>query len=144
MSDPVFTLPRPESWKTKGLCNNRDQQFAAKEGVVVLNKKLCEAANVCSWCPVLRECQLFTLDERPDEGVWAGEVFTPSTRLTKLKRIAEAAGVEYVPAARGPVAECGTVGAYRRHLRENERPCNSCLSAQRECDARKNHHKAAS
>ena len=134
MSDAVFTLPRPENWKIHGLCNNREQQFYAKDGVTVPLAKLREAAAACSWCPVLQQCRLFTVAEQPEDGVWAGEVFTSSTRLAKVKRVAEAAGVDFVPRSRGPVAECGTVAAYRRHKRKNEGPCWKCQVAQQEKD----------
>lgn len=128
----VLTLPRPENWKVKGLCNDRDQQFYAAEDVKVSNAKLREAADACTWCPVLTQCREFTLKERPVDGVWAGEVFAPSTRLAQLRHIAKLLGVEYTPPPGGVRAHqpCGTVAAYKRHLTRKEPVCGPCRAAQ--------------
>ncbi|GAA1891607.1 WhiB family transcriptional regulator [Williamsia serinedens] len=127
MSDPVFSLPRPENWKTRGACVGQWQEFDAEESK--RSKDHRTQLRLCATCPVLQECRIDTVRTRPNGGIRAGEVLGVRSER-KFQRIAEAAGIDYVPpAAQSELQPCGTYAAYQRHMRRKEKVCDECRRA---------------
>ena len=77
------------------------------------NLAACRA--VCASCAVRAEC-LTSAVANQEAGIWAG--------LTARQR-------ESLPGRSRKVLLCGSDGAYRRHLRAGEPPCDDCRAAHR-------------
>jgi WhiB family transcriptional regulator, redox-sensing transcriptional regulator len=82
-----------------------------------------KARSVCARCPVIAAC----LDDAIEGGLTVG--FFAGTTPHERKPAMRAAGT-LVPTGRKK-SPCGTVGAYRRHVRAGEKPCLDCKHANR-------------
>lgn len=70
------------SWHARAACNGVDPGTADELFFHTPNDDyaIAEAKEICSWCPVRRECFNYALDNEVKEGVWGG--LTESERLT--------------------------------------------------------------
>lgn len=66
------------AWVFKGLCRDRDPDELFVRGAAQR-----EAAAICRYCPVLRECLADALDNRVEYGIWGG--MTERRRRALLK-----------------------------------------------------------
>jgi Transcription factor WhiB len=74
------------------------------------SKRYRQAVQVCRTCPVMEQCRQA---RRGAAGVWGGRVF---------------GGVRPRSSLRGFLLDpCGTEGAYRRHIRNGQKPCPDCI-----------------
>ncbi|GAA1881686.1 WhiB family transcriptional regulator [Williamsia serinedens] len=136
-----------DAWMQQAACIGHDQLFLAEDerpGSRLTRDAMTKCRNTC---PVIQECRLYTLKQRPECGVWAGEAFSPThnVRAAALRRIADKAGVDYTPPQGGTraVKECGTKAAYDRHRYNNEEPCLRCREAERRRASERRARKAA-
>lgn len=70
------------SWHARAACNGVDPATADELFFHTPNDDyaIAEAKEICSWCPVRRECFNYALDNQTKEGVWGG--LTEAERLT--------------------------------------------------------------
>lgn len=105
----------PEGWREQALCAEVDPElFFPGPGASLRLIRL--AKQICSDCPVQRECLDYALKHNETFGVWGG---TSYEDRKKLKRGQE------IPT----VQPCGTVAAYQRHVRDGQTPCEPCRQA---------------
>ncbi|MDD7813666.1 WhiB family transcriptional regulator [Mycobacterium sp. CSUR Q5927] len=70
------------------------------------------AQAICARCPVAQECREEARRNFVSHGIWAGQEYGRRQR------------------GRGrALPRCGTPSGYRRHLRNNETPCDDCRAA---------------
>lgn len=70
------------SWHARAACNGVDPSTADELFFHTPNDDyaIAEAKEICSWCPVRRQCFNYALDNEVKDGVWGG--LTESERLT--------------------------------------------------------------
>lgn len=70
------------SWHARAACNGVDPATADELFFATPNDDyaIAEAKEICSWCPVRRECFNYALDNQTKDGVWGG--LTEAERLT--------------------------------------------------------------
>jgi hypothetical protein len=119
------------SWRSHASCaqpayDGRELWFAPID-----SPDAAEAKQVCAGCPVRHACLTAAMAEegaahRSDRyGIRAGLTGPDRRRLyEKLRERGQMQARE-----RGGLAPCGTRAAYRRHLRREETPCESCRRA---------------
>ena len=82
---------------------------------------MAEAKRVCrTECPVVDECLALAVANNEEHGVWGGYTAEERWQLGMHTR----RQYRYT-------APCGTETAYRRHLRNDEQPCDACQTAVR-------------
>lgn len=108
-------------WHARAACRDHpdpDMWFPSSGG---LSKSNIDAIMVCRTCPVQQPCLQHAVDTHAD-GIWGG--LTAAQRRPMLRPL----GRELVP--------CGTPGAYRRHVRNGQPPCDLCRVTEMERIAR--------
>lgn len=102
-------------WREKAACLDHDPElWFPPPGAVRDAQKF--AKRVCGDCPVIDECAAAADNLKIQHGIWGG----------KNRTVRNTAG-----ATKDWLQPCGTVGAYRRHHRNFEKPCDACLQANR-------------
>ena len=121
------TVEQVAGWDHRAECREADpEMFFPDVGDVYA---AAAAKALCGRCPVQVECRTFAL-ENPDLayfGVWGG--LSQNDRWEHPDRR---------PLGRWETRErkpCGTPAAFRRHLRNDERPCEACRRAKAVLDA---------
>lgn len=56
-------------------CKDEPDEFFPNKG-----KSPDYAKLVCGLCPVKPECEVYTAEQKPDHGVWAGKLHQPPSR----------------------------------------------------------------
>lgn len=105
----------PGDWVSDALCRQVDtgDLFYPEVGMSTRGAK-----RVCLDCPVRAQCLQYALDNNELHGVWGG--------LTERERRRVKRG-EQVPVL--ALKPCGTTGAFQRHVRDGETPCEACRQA---------------
>lgn len=100
-------------------------------------KKIAIAKAICATCPVLNACRAYSFESATEIDLYG--IFGGLTRQERIK-IMRASNVTVRRTTVGllkrkdpePVAVCGTLSAYQRHVRRKEQPCDPCRQANRE------------
>jgi len=103
-------------WQAEAACRGYDPNiwFPGQGGDVKLPKSICAA------CPVIDPCLEHALLNEVC-GVWGG-VTERGRRVIRQRR-----GIRVIrPEVAARTTVCGTMAAYKRHLREGTKPCNVC------------------
>jgi WhiB family transcriptional regulator, redox-sensing transcriptional regulator len=111
------------TWTDNAACNGHpdpDLWFAPAD-----HPDTFQAVTVCRGCPVRFDCMEHALRHRDLDGVWGGMTAPERARLRSRPGVF----VEPTRAFPADVQPCGTPAAYKRHLRDGERPCVSCAKA---------------
>lgn len=96
-----------DDWREQGKCRTAGvDMFPADVAGVMAAKR------VCAGCPVREQCLQHALDTPEPHGMWGGKSERERDRIRR----------------KAPLV-CGTVRAYRAHLRRRERPCDACNEA---------------
>ncbi|MGZ4610443.1 MAG: WhiB family transcriptional regulator [Actinomycetes bacterium] len=82
-----------------------------------------DARKLCEGCPLIVPCAEYAAKHRPS-GVWGGQFRDARGRLTD-----ERVRLPQQRVAGPRITECGSVGGYRRHLKDNEPTCAPCREA---------------
>ena len=111
------------TWRDSAACLNSDPDlfFSERTDRGVYRKALA----ICAECAVRDDCLDWALKERIDSGVFGGT--TPEERSTIRRR-------KY---PRRPLKACGTLAAYVRHIKANQKPCEPCREAKRAYTAKR-------
>jgi WhiB family redox-sensing transcriptional regulator len=116
--------PVTRHWRDDALCattGNPDLWFPiGTTGPYLL--QIEEARAICRACPVMAQCQEWALATSPDDGIWGG---LDANELRLLRRR------ERRGKGRPDPMPCGTLAAYRRHLRHGEPIDRACREANR-------------
>lgn len=122
------------SWMSRAACKGMPVElFMPRRGEVV---KIREARKVCFACPVLSECREYSMraaQEADLDGIFGG--WTKIERQRHMRR--QGLRVRRMGYSNAPMPEPtrrmdgdhGTASAYRRHIRDNESPCDECYEA---------------
>ena len=105
---------------------------------------------ICSTCPVARDCLNYALGYSGERGMWAGTSYRQRSGMHQLdpeelevaidkhlRSLHQAPRQKYEPAA------CGTPSGYRKHRRNDEKPCEECTAAERAAARRRAQKKRA-
>jgi len=117
MSDSTITtlMATPEPWTTQAACHGLDPDlFFPERGDIAAVRA---AKQVCTECPVAGECLEYAQAHNERDGIWGGL----SGRERRALRAGRPPGPQPSP--------CGTRGAYDRHRRNGETPCDPCREA---------------
>lgn len=108
---PALILPG--EWVEEALCAQADPEafFPEKGGAVR------PAQAICARCPVREECLEYALENGERFGMWGGVSERARRQLAKDR------GITY-----DGLKPCGTLAAYRRHIRDGEEPCGLCTA----------------
>lgn len=106
----------PDAWRQRAACREHDPDlwFPSPNDTRTRDTAL----RICHGCPVVGECRAEATRVRATYGVWAGAF------IDQLGAFHTGAGRRHRP--------CGTLAAYRRHLRNGEKLCGACKDAARE------------
>ena len=88
---------------------------------VTYEHAVARAKKWCAICPVVSSCRDYGLaisSHVEDHGVYGGLTMEERNEILGYR-------TRYTPTRIG-YSECGTHGAYRRHLRNGEKPCDTC------------------
>lgn len=111
-------------WMRLGACVGVDPGVFFPTGTRQEVQRAARAAKrVCGACPVRSTCLEWALSTPETEGIWGG--LTSDQRLTELVRQRRSSPL---PVSLEP---CGTLAAYRRHLRRGECIDPACREANR-------------
>lgn len=137
MADPYRTAVAPDTepdWRQRAACANPDVDpeifFAHPGGSATL------ALEICRTCPVREQCLAHALTQPETDGIWGGK--TPNQRQDIRRRI----GLKSVRRI-SPLHGCGTEAGFRRHLRNETRPCEPCREASLDARAERRHRHSA-
>lgn len=90
------------------------------------------AAAICATCPFILECDMARRDTQASltagaglQGTWAGKRYAPPRKVRRA-----------LPPQNLPSVPCGTLTAYRRHLRNGEQTCDACKAANNQRNAK--------
>lgn len=115
------TLQPADDWRARAACREEDPElfFPVGQGPDA-TAQTGQAKEVCRRCPVMDQCLQWALETRQDAGVWGGA----SEQERKGMRIhaGNRSGAR-------ELAPCGTVAAYRRHIKNNEPADPACRAA---------------
>ena len=89
--------------------------------------RVTTARAICRDCPALDACREYALTH-DETGIYAGMTEAERAQLKRPQ----------------PVAPCGTLSAYQRHLRRRETPCRACRDAQNALQRERRRQKKAS
>lgn len=115
-ADPNLFFPERGDWglqqQALQICNGTKVTVAAgrKKGIVIGQDP----------CPVKEQCLQYALSlpaHQDSCGVWGGLTHKARTKLRRNQPVV----LDFAP--------CGTVRAYRRHLKAQEKPCDRCREA---------------
>lgn len=114
-------LLNTEQWAMNALCAQCDpEEWFPNQGASTRAAK-----RVCLDCPVRAQCSQYALDNNEIHGVWGG--------LSERERRRVKRGEEVPVLALQP---CGTVAAFQRHVRDDEKPCDPCREAKNDASRR--------
>jgi WhiB family redox-sensing transcriptional regulator len=130
------TLPNILAWAARAACQGQDLALFFSDA----EQKVRQAKAICAACPVRREC----LDEalRAEgtslgDGVFGGLTAEERNETAYRRAHEQAAANGQAPpqptTGRRP-APCGTVSAYRRHIKKREPIDEKCRAAKRIAD----------
>ncbi|MEZ5374813.1 MAG: WhiB family transcriptional regulator [Microthrixaceae bacterium] len=109
---------KPPAWQADAACRQMDTRlFYIGQGESIPP----ECVEACRRCPVFDDCRAWAIKYEL-HGFWAGTSGRDRARIRKTMGIARhnPTSLQY---------GCGTEVAYRRHLRNGERPCERCRRA---------------
>ena len=111
-----------DDWRELALCRQSDADYwfpetTGNSATHTLAKRICEQ------CPVIEQCLQFALDNNERYGIWGGKSEHQRARLKSERR--------------SGVRMHGTRGAYLRHLRRGDVPCDACKAAHTEYTAKR-------
>ncbi len=97
------------TWRTQAACRDHDPDlwFPTESD----DHTRQAAQTICATCPVRHECTTYATTHHINDGIWGGRDL----------------GIKPKPPR--PYRPCGTVAAYRRHVRSGETPCDACKAA---------------
>ncbi len=124
-----------ENWYTRAACAEYDPELWFPHSDAALNvAQVDEAKAVCSACPVIDACLDWALEHNVEHGIWGGatEAERRSIRRSRGQRNRERV-----------LEPCGSLAAYRRHLRRGEGIDFACREANRVEQADKKAEKKA-
>lgn len=110
-----------DDWRELALCRQTDIDlwFPEKPGPSAASRM---AKQICGQCDVADRCLQFALDNNERYGIWGGKTENQRAQLKADQR---------------RVVVHGTRGAYLRHVRSGETPCDPCRIAHNEYTAKR-------
>lgn len=97
------------TWRTRAACRDHDPDLWFPSESDDHTRQAAQA--ICAACPVRYECTTYATTHHINDGIWGGRDL----------------GIKPKPPR--PYRPCGTVAAYRRHVRSGETPCDACKAA---------------
>jgi WhiB family redox-sensing transcriptional regulator len=130
------TLPNRLAWAARAACQGQDLALFFSDA----EQKVAQAKQICAACPVRRECldeALLAEGTSLGDGVFGGLTAEERNEAAYLRALKQAAANGQNPPGkphgRRP-APCGTVSAYRRHIKKREPIDERCRTAKRIAD----------
>ena len=117
-------MSEPSSWSREAACRDMDPNlfFVGQGGIIGQ-----EVRAACRQCVVRRQCLSWALNHE-QFGYWAGT----SDRMRRRMRQELGISLHRPEATLALLVDGhGTDGAYQRHLRNAEKPCDACVDAHR-------------
>jgi WhiB family redox-sensing transcriptional regulator len=109
-------------WMADAACKGHDiNLFFPQRG-----SSAAKANRICATCPVSSQCGNYAIDQGIRFGVWGA---TSERQRGRVRR--ERGGVQ-TPVI---IAQCGSTGAFHRHRKNGEEPCDACWVAYRAANA---------
>jgi len=113
-----------DDWRHRAACRDEDPELFFPIGTSGPALEQVEQAKaVCRRCPVAAECLTWALGRPEEYGIWGG--LTEGER--RALRVPKASPRR--PRGARPLRPCGTLAAYRRHLRRGEPIDDACRAA---------------
>ena len=109
-------------WRDNAACRGMDVDlFYPERGD---HEGIAAAVAICNTCTVADHCLDWALTNREFLGILGGK--------TAKRREQIAGRTSRMPTGKPrPQAACGTYGGYKRHLRNDDPPCQPCIDANR-------------
>jgi WhiB family redox-sensing transcriptional regulator len=120
-----MTMPLTPSGEPAGraACRDHDPELWFPNGTGPhYHAQIQQAKSICNTCPVRPACAQLAIETGEAEGVWGG--LDPSERRGVRRRQGQYG-------RRRDLSPCGTLAAYRRHLRREEIVCDLCRESAR-------------
>jgi len=117
------TLSRADDWRARAACKDTDPNTFFPDGSGPrFHAQIQAAKDICWACPVRPACAQWAIETGEPDGVWGG--LDPDDRKGHRRSRGQ-------HARQNALAPCGSLAAYRRHLRRQEPIDEACREANR-------------
>ena len=74
-----------EAWRKRANCRGYDT------AIFYVDHEFDEllAKSICAWCPVMKDCLMYALDNNEQQGIWGGKNDKQRQKILKARKLAK-------------------------------------------------------